>query len=78
SGVYGGFLLAKKPEEISLLEIVKVMEPTMRVNRCLEKDNYCSREATENCPIRKFHINFQNILEDRFSAVTVKTLLDNK
>ena len=62
SGVYGGFLLAKKPEEISLLEIVKVMEPTMYVNRCLEEDNYCSRDAVDNCSIRKFYTNFQNII----------------
>lgn len=78
SGVYGGFLLARKPEEISLLEIVEVMEPTMRLNRCLEKDNYCSREATDNCPIRKFYINFQNIIEEKFSEVTIKTLIDSK
>ena len=78
SGVYGGFLLAKKPEEISLLEIVKVMEPTMYVNRCLEEDNYCSRDAVDNCSIRKFYTNFQNIIEEKFSEITIKTLIDNK
>ena len=78
SGVYGGFLLAKKPEEISLLEIVKVMEPTMYVNRCLEEDNYCSRDAVDNCSIRKFYTNFKNIIEEKFSEITIKTLIDNK
>ena len=78
SGVYGGFLLAKKPEEISLLEIVKVMEPTMYVNRCLEKDKYCSREAIDNCAIRKFYTNFQNIVEEKFSEVTIKDLVINE
>lgn len=75
SGVYGGFLLAKKPEEISLF---KVMEPTMYVNRCLEEDNYCSRDAVDNCSIRKFYTNFQNIIEEKFSEITIKTLIDNK
>ena len=68
SGVYGGFLL----------EIVKVMEPTMYVNRCLEEDNYCSRDAVDNCSIRKFYTNFQNIIEEKFSEITIKTLIDNK
>lgn len=49
-GAKGGFLLARKKEEINLYEILKVMEPTMKINRCLEEDEYCSRFATQSCP----------------------------
>lgn len=78
SGVYGGFLLARDPKDITLLEIIKVMEPTIKLNRCLEADEYCSREATDDCPIRNFYDNFQRILENNFSQISIKDLTDNK
>lgn len=50
----------------------------MYINRCLEEDKYCSRDAIENCSIRQFYTNFQNVIEEKFSEITIKTLLDNK
>lgn len=78
SGVYGGFLLVRKPKDINLLEIIDVMEPTIRINRCLEDDAYCSRFATDNCPVRKFYIGFQSVLKEHFKKVTIQSLLDDK
>mgnify|MGYP000604821798 CR=1 FL=1 len=34
--------------------------------------------AVDNCSIRKFYTNFQNIIEEKFSEITIKTLIDNK
>lgn len=78
SGVYGGFLLVRKPKDINLLEIIDVMEPTIRINRCLEDDAYCSRFATDNCPVRKFYVGFQSVLKEHFKQVTIQSLLDDK
>ena len=36
-GAQGGFSLAQKIDDITLLDILNIMEPTMRVNRCLEE-----------------------------------------
>ena len=35
-GKRGGYAISKKPEEISLWDIVEVMEGTTKINRCLE------------------------------------------
>ena len=35
-GGTGGYRLAKKPEEIVLLDIILLFEKTMKINRCLE------------------------------------------
>lgn len=74
-GARGGFMLAKNPEKINLYEIIKIMEPTMKINRCLEEDEYCSRFATDNCPIRKFYTRLQNELESKLQEITVKMLI---
>ena len=46
-GIKGGYSLAKKPEDISLFDIISATEVTMKINRCLEKDGFCSRNATQ-------------------------------
>lgn len=74
-GARGGFILARSSEKIKLYEIIKIMEPTMKINRCLEEDEYCSRFATDNCPVRKFYNKLQNELESKLQKITVKALL---
>ena len=74
-GARGGFMLTKNPEKINLYEIIKIMEPTMKINRCLEDDEYCSRFATDNCPIRNFYTRLQNELESKLQEITVKMLI---
>jgi transcriptional regulator, Rrf2 family len=74
-GAQSGFLLDKGPEKISLYEIINIMEPTTRLNRCLEEDKYCSRFTTENCPVRFFYSGLQKLLETKSQEMTVADLL---
>ena len=68
-------MLAKKPTEISLYEIINVLEATTKLNRCLEVGRYCSRFATENCPVRGFYCKLQEELEKSLKKMTIKRLL---
>lgn len=74
-GVKGGFLLNMKPADITLFAIVNTMESTTRINRCLEEDKYCSRFATDNCPVRGFYIRLQKEVEGMLRSMTVESLL---
>lgn len=78
TGVGGGFQLIKGPDEISLLDVIKITEPTVQINRCMEKDHYCSRTAVNTCQVRKVYSLIQNVLEDSLRNVTFKDLLDDK
>ncbi|MFR1481658.1 RrF2 family transcriptional regulator [Phascolarctobacterium faecium] len=69
-GAKGGFLLAKKQTEI-----INVLEATTKLNRCLEADKYCSRFATENCPVRAFYCELQGLIEKKLKATTIASLL---
>ena len=78
TGVDGGFQLIKDPEEIRLLDIIEITEPTIQINRCLEKDHYCSRTAVNTCQVRKVYSLTQNVLEDSLRNVTFKNLLEDE
>ena len=43
-GVGGGFYLKKKPEEITLLDIVEAEEGEIFINQCLNSASPCDRE----------------------------------
>jgi len=58
-GVDGGFVLNREPERLTLLEIVGALEKTVNINRCLEEDEYCSRNATAFCTVRRLLVRLQ-------------------
>jgi len=58
-GVDGGFVLNMEPEQLTLLEIVGALEKTVNINRCLEEDEYCSRNAVTFCNVRKLLVRLQ-------------------
>lgn len=73
-GVSGGYFLARPPEQITLLDIIEVTEGTIRLNRCLEHDQYCSRFATEHCPVRQVYEGLQSTVEGLLGSVTIAEL----
>lgn len=75
TGVNGGYWLTVSAEELTLLDIIQATESTTRLNRCMEKDHFCSRSATGRCPVRKFYLTVQENIEEQLSAVTIADLL---
>ena len=74
-GSGGGFTLSRRPEDISLHEIINIAERTTRINRCLEEDGFCSRNGAPNCPVHKFYAHIQNYLDEAFKQKTIASLL---
>lgn len=71
----GGFLLKKQPEDITMFDVINLFEPTTKINRCLEEDKYCSRFATEDCPVRKVYCRMQRRFENDLKSTSIKELL---
>lgn len=74
-GPKGGYRLAKDPEDITLLDIIGTMEGSIRLNRCLEDDHFCSRNGPGNCPMHEVYKDAQVQLEKVFKSKSVADLL---
>lgn len=75
SGVYGGFILMRPADEISLYEVVALFEETIKIHRCLEFDHFCTQTEATKCPtFRRFSI-MQKVWEGFLTQTTIADLL---
>lgn len=74
-GVHGGYSLAAPIGHITLLDVFTAMEESIKINRCLEEDEYCSRFQTADCPVRATYAHLQEIVEELFRRVTLEQVL---
>lgn len=61
-GVNGGYRLAKKPEDITLVQVIEALEGKLEISRCLSDSYTCSRTG-ENHSECKFHRLYKSINE---------------
>jgi len=50
-GIEVGFALTRPPIEISLLDVINVMEGSIDLQRCLKQEEACSRKCAHQCPV---------------------------
>lgn len=75
-GGNGGYRLAKRPEEIVLLDVIILFEKTMKINRCLESEGYCKR--SETCPMHTYYAEVQRTLEHFLGRDTLQDIMDHE
>lgn len=77
-GSNGGHYLLKGLDEITLRDVASIMEPTLKCNRCLEVDKYCSRQAADYCKVRQYFLALQDEVENRWLSVTLMSILQRE
>ena len=61
-GVYGGYELGRRPEEISLYDVMEATDGPIRLNRCLAGEHECTYAADkQQCP---YHETFRELSND--------------
>lgn len=74
-GQYGGYSLGRPPGDIRLYDVVRLMEGTVALNRCLEEDGYCGLGAERCCTVHKCYSVMQRKWENFLRYVTIEELL---
>lgn len=75
-GQYGGYSLRRRTEDIQLYDVVRLMEGTVCINRCLEEDGYCSLGAVDHCPAHTCYAVMQRKWENFLKGITIADLLE--
>ncbi len=77
-GAKGGFVLAKKTNEITVKDILACAEkkPTV-IFDCASSKQDCPNDKGETCMIWPFFNKFQNKIDDFLDNITLKDLLED-
>ena len=75
-GPHGGFGLGKAPAEITLLDIIEIIDGLDLFNDCLIGLSSCSAGSTEDvqCPIHNKYTLINKQLYDLFTNTTIASL----
>ena len=74
-GPKGGHMLAKSPEEISVGEIVRILEGGINLSRCIENPEVCDR--TSHCLTRCIWEEATKVMYDKLNSVTLSKMISN-
>ena len=75
-GVKGGFLLAKKPEDISLKQVIEIVEKKpIIVFECSRDTATCPSGKGDFCLIWPFLNKFQHKVDEFFTDLTLKDII---
>lgn len=72
-GVKGGFILARRPEDINLLEIIEIIEGPIAMNTCAVNERYCS--FSDSCSVHPIWVSLKKDIEQRLKAINFKELI---
>ncbi len=73
-GAGGGFRIAKAPEELTLLDIVEVMEGPLSIVDCVRAPDECRRNET--CATREIWSKLNTEIRDSMRKITLREILD--
>ncbi len=71
-GARGGFALARRPQEITVLEVIETIEGKIAFQRCLEEPG-CER--ADSCTLCAVFSEAQNRVTEVFSEMTLQDLM---
>jgi Rrf2 family transcriptional regulator, iron-sulfur cluster assembly transcription factor len=71
-GKHGGYVLARPPGKITILDVVEAVEGPIVLNFCQHKPPRCDRKG---CPIRPVWADLQKIIRAKLGGLTLRQCL---
>ena len=73
-GKGGGYMLARDPREVSLLEVIEAVEGPIALNLCQAQPPRCDQD---DCTIRPVWAELQAVVTEKLSSVSLKDCIRN-
>ncbi len=74
-GLHGGFILTRTPEDITMLDVIRSVEPLPRINSC---PLLIGEHGTDLCPLHRTLDNLVGYVEKQLGAMTIAKLMKQK
>ncbi len=75
-GARGGVSLARDPHDISLLEVIEVIDGPIALNECVIDPNVCTYR--DDCPVHRIWCEAQEFLVNRLKSTSFGDLLNGR
>lgn len=75
-GPKGGFVLSRKPTKINLMEIIRVIQGLLSLNRCVLSKEVCNRQ--KNCKVTVKLSKLQNYISNYLEDITLDELTHSR
>ena len=76
-GAGGGYKLARSPEEVTLKDIIELIDGEIVISKCLSEEHICSKQGI-NKSACKIHLIFDAINQDlveKLSKITIASVI---
>jgi len=73
-GRNGGYRLARPAQQINLYDVFLCIEGELQINRCLQKNQTCSKGDTTSCKMHAFLRSLQNKVIEEMSGQSIADL----
>lgn len=73
-GAQGGYVLNKKPKDITINDIMELLEGPVEISSCLMEDT-C--DNMEECPTRLLWVRMKQSIENVMSSTTLQDMVDD-
>lgn len=74
-GAKGGFSFGKSPSEISMLEVIEVIEGKININACVNSTTKCNKN--ENCKMKNVWTNIQQNIVQNLKNTSIADLISS-
>ena len=73
-GVNGGYILNRQPSEITLKDVIEVIDGKIAINKCFEDPDVCQNSGI--CKVQKKLCKVQKKLSDELESITFADILE--
>ena len=73
-GSKGGYVLAKAPDQVKLIEVFNCLEGPVITAECVESEDYCARAG--DCVVKQVWAQVENAIRNVLGSITLQDLVD--
>ena len=74
-GAQGGYVLSRAPIDITVDEIMQVLEGPIEISTCIDGEDACKK--TDYCATRLLWVKIKNSIDDVMKSTTLQDIVDD-